>query len=75
LGKRYLTTRSRNPASESLQSIQSARAEYDLCAAISKHDRSRFADSAACAGDDNDLVFYIVFHGAKYLTLQKTTTY
>lgn len=28
----YLATRSRDPARESLKSIQSARAEYDLCA-------------------------------------------
>jgi hypothetical protein len=67
----YLATRSRDPTSESLEPIQSARAEYDLCAAFSEHDRSRFAHStalSACpprranafgarAGDDDDLVF------------------
>jgi hypothetical protein len=38
-------------------SIQSARAEYHLGAAFREHDRSRFADSTARAGDDDNLVF------------------
>jgi len=42
-----LATRFRDPTSESLESIQSARAEHDLCAAFSEHDRRRFAYSAA----------------------------
>jgi hypothetical protein len=53
----YFPTRSHNSASESLESIQSARAEYNLRAAFREHDRSRFADSAACAGDDDHFVF------------------
>jgi hypothetical protein len=75
LGIGYFPTRSLNPTSESLESIHSARSEYNLRAALREHDRSRFADSAACAGDDDDFVFHIVFHGVKYLTIQKTTTY
>jgi hypothetical protein len=47
------------PTSESLQPIQFARAEYDLRAAFSQHHRSRFADSAARASDNDDLVFDI----------------
>jgi len=43
-------------SSESLQPIQPARAEYDLCGAFSEHDRSRLAYSAARARDDDDLV-------------------
>jgi hypothetical protein len=66
LGIGYFPTRSHNSASEGLESIQSARAEYNLRAAFSKHNRSRFADSAARARDDDDLVFHIVFHGVKY---------
>jgi len=48
----YLATRSRDTTSESLKPIQSARADYDLCAAFSEHDRSRLAYSAARACDD-----------------------
>jgi hypothetical protein len=33
------------------------RAEYDFRAALSEHDRSRLAYSAARARDDDDLVF------------------
>ena len=39
----YLATRSSDPTSESFEPIQSARAQDDLRAAFSKHDRSRLA--------------------------------
>ena len=43
----YLAARSRDPTSQSLEPIQSARGEYDRCAAFSEHDRSRLAYSVA----------------------------
>jgi hypothetical protein len=46
-----------DPTSESLEPIQSARAEDDLRAALSEHDRSRLAYSTARPGYDDDLVF------------------
>ena len=53
----YLAPRACDPTSESLEPIQSARAEDDLRAALSEHDRSRLAYSATCARDDDDIVF------------------
>ena len=50
-------TRPFDPTSERLQPIQSSRTEDDLCAAFSKHDRSRLTYAAARAGNDDHLVF------------------
>jgi hypothetical protein len=52
-----LSLPSRDPASESLQSIQSARTEDHLRAPFREHDRGRLADSAARTRDDDDLAF------------------
>jgi hypothetical protein len=52
-----LAPRARDPTSESLEPIQSARAEDNLRAAFRKHDRSRLAYSTTRAGDDDDLAF------------------
>jgi hypothetical protein len=50
-------TRYFNTVSESLKAIRSARAEYELRTALSEQERRRFANSAACARDYDDLVF------------------
>ena len=54
---RGFTAHIRDASRQSLEAIRSARAEYELCTTISEKERSRLANSAACAGDDDDLVF------------------
>jgi len=50
-------TRSRDTVSESLEAIQSARAEYDLRTALGEQERRGLAYTAACARDYDDLAF------------------
>ena len=51
--------RARDPTSESLQPIQSARTEDDLRAAFREHNRSRRAYSTTRAGNDDDTLSLI----------------
>jgi hypothetical protein len=53
----YVATRSHDAVDQRREAFQPTRAEYDLGTTFGEQERSRLTDTAACAGDGDDLAF------------------
>jgi len=52
-----VATRSHDAADQRRKPFRSARAKYDLRATFGQQERGRLTDTAACAGDRDNLAF------------------